>query len=89
VLGAYLLVSGLHALWDSSSTAGIVVTVLTNGTELQKDQLVEGDLPAPSTLEPPWLYGTVQWGVMIAVAIAGVFLVRRRWRRSLRSGDAT
>src|SRR5262249_31716921 len=79
-LGAYLLAALLHALWDSASTAGIVVTVLADGSKFQKDQLAEWILPEPSSLTPQWRYATGQWGTMILIAAVGVLLVRRRWR---------
>lgn len=80
VLVAYLVASLLHATWDASSTAGIVVTVLTSGTETQRSDLSAMTLPLPSSLDEQWLYGIVQWSVMITVALAGVLLLRRCWR---------
>lgn len=82
VVGAYLAASSLHALWDGSSTAGIVVTVLAAGTPTQRDDLSNGDLPMPSSLDPQWLYGGVQWAVMIVVALLGVLALRQRWREA-------
>jgi hypothetical protein len=32
-----------------------------------------------ATAPPQWLYGVVQWAVMIAVAFLGALLLRRRW----------
>jgi RsiW-degrading membrane proteinase PrsW (M82 family) len=81
VVAAYLGASALHALWDASSTAAIVVTVLAGGDETQREALSAGTLPPPTTLSPQWLYGLVQWAVMIAVGLAGTLLIRRRWRR--------
>ena len=83
LVGAYLCAAGLHALWDGSSTAGIVVAVLASGDAAQRDALAEWILPDPSTLSDKWVYGTVQWSVMIVVAIAGSLLVRRRWSLSV------
>jgi RsiW-degrading membrane proteinase PrsW (M82 family) len=80
VLGAYFAAAVLHMLWDASSTAAIVVTVLAAGDETERDALSSGSLPPPSVLTPQWLYGLVQWVVMIAVAAVGSLLVRRRWR---------
>jgi RsiW-degrading membrane proteinase PrsW (M82 family) len=79
VVAAYFGAAGLHALWDASSTAGIVITVLASGDETQRDALSVGTLPPPTTLSPQWLYGLVQWTVMIVVALAGTLLIRRRW----------
>jgi protease PrsW len=81
VVGTYLGVSVLHALWDASSNAAVFVTVLVAGTKAQKDGL-PSDLPVPGAVEPQWLLGTVQWTVMIAVALLGVLLLRRVWHRA-------
>jgi RsiW-degrading membrane proteinase PrsW (M82 family) len=79
VLGAYLGVSTLHALWDAASTAGIVVTVLASGDETQREAIKNWSLPPISVLTPQWLFGVVEWTVMALVAIAGSLLVRHRW----------
>jgi RsiW-degrading membrane proteinase PrsW (M82 family) len=78
VLLTYLGVSVLHSIWDASSNAAVLVTVLVAGTPEQRDRL-PGDLPTPGAVSPQWLLGAVQWSVMIAVAIVGVLLLRRRW----------
>jgi RsiW-degrading membrane proteinase PrsW (M82 family) len=79
VAGVYLAVAALHALWDAGSTVAIVTTVLAAGTDAQRDDLSHWILPLPSSLDPQWLYGLVQWTVMLGVAAAGVWWVRRRW----------
>ncbi len=81
-LGAYVGVATMHALWDASSTAGIVVTVLINGDQGERDDLAAGILPSPGDLAPQWLYGAVSWGIMILIALIGVLLVRRAWAPS-------
>ena len=80
VVGAYLGAAALHATWDAAGTAGIVVAVLASGNEVQRESVASWTLPAPSTLSDPWLFSLVEWAVMIAVAIAGSLLIRRRWR---------
>ena len=56
------------------------MTVLAAGDESQQAALKDWSLPEPSVLSPQWLYGFVQWTIMVAVAIAGSLLIRRRWR---------
>ena len=80
VVGAYLGAAALHATWDAAGTAGIVVAVLASGNEVQRESVASWTLPAQSTLSDPWLFSLVEWAVMIAVAIAGSLLIRRRWR---------
>jgi RsiW-degrading membrane proteinase PrsW (M82 family) len=80
LLLTYLGVAGLHALWDGASTAGIIVTVLIDGTVDQRNSLSDWSLPVPDTLDAQWLYGLVQWAIMLVVAVLGVERLRVRWR---------
>jgi protease PrsW len=80
ILLAYLLASLLHAVWDASSNAGVVVTVLLAGTEDQRSALSDWALPAPGSLDQQALLTAVEWTIMGAVGIAGVLLLRRGWR---------
>jgi RsiW-degrading membrane proteinase PrsW (M82 family) len=82
VLGAYVGVALMHALWDASSTLGVVVAVAADGTAAQREAVRQLDFPSPSSVVPAWLYGTVQWTVMLAVAAVGAAMYRRRWRAS-------
>jgi protease PrsW len=79
VVGTYLGVSVLHALWDSSSNAAVVLTVLIHGPSEARSALSPSALPFPAEVEPQWLFGTLQWTLMIVIAIIGVTLVRRLW----------
>jgi RsiW-degrading membrane proteinase PrsW (M82 family) len=88
VAGAYLTAAALHSLWDAAGTAGIIVAVLAAGNEVQREAVASWTLPAPSTLADPWLFSLVEWAIMVAVAIAGSLLIRRRWNAPhlIRSG---
>jgi RsiW-degrading membrane proteinase PrsW (M82 family) len=83
---AYLVASLLHAVWDASSNAGVVVTVLLAGTEDQRQSLADWALPAPGTLDAQMLLTAVEWVVMGAVGLAGVLLLRRGWRTGVVPG---
>jgi protease PrsW len=76
---AYLLAALLHALWDASSNAGVVVTVLIAGTEDQRTRLSRWALPSPGSIDQQALLTAVEWTVMAAVATAGLLLLRRAW----------
>ncbi len=80
VVLTYLAMSALHALWDSASNAAAVLTVLISGPQELRDALKPGHLPFPTDVSPQWLFGTLQWGLMIGVAVVGIALVRRRWK---------
>jgi RsiW-degrading membrane proteinase PrsW (M82 family) len=87
VVAAYVTASLLHALWDGAAIAATVVTVLATGDEFEREALRAWDFPSPSSLDAHLLYGAVQWGMMIVVAIAGLALVRRRWRAAAPAPD--
>jgi RsiW-degrading membrane proteinase PrsW (M82 family) len=80
VVLTYLGVVALHAIWDSSSNAAVILTVLISGPAELRTSLSPGSLPFPGDVEPQWLFGVLQWTLQIVVAIIGVTLVRRVWR---------
>jgi RsiW-degrading membrane proteinase PrsW (M82 family) len=80
ILGAYLVAVALHATWDASSNAAVVLTVLLDGDAGQRSALSGGSIPAPSTVHQQLMLGVIQWAIMTVVAIVGVWLVSRRWR---------
>jgi RsiW-degrading membrane proteinase PrsW (M82 family) len=81
VAATYLGVSVLHAIWDMSSNAAVLVTVLVAGDAAERDALSLRNIPAPGDVTPEWMVGTVQWVLMIVIALIGVVLVRRVWTR--------
>jgi RsiW-degrading membrane proteinase PrsW (M82 family) len=80
VVATYLVASGLHALWDASSNAAVVVCVLVAGDAIERESLRAGSLPSPAEIDEQMLLGAVQWTFMGLVAIAGLWLFRRAWR---------
>lgn len=80
VIATYLVASGLHALWDASSNAAVVVCVLVAGDPIERESLRAGTLPSPADIDEQMLLGAVQWTFMILVALAGLWLFRRAWR---------
>ena len=86
VIGTYLAVSVLHALWDSSTTIASVVTVIVDGTPEERHLLAPGNIPDASTLTSPVFFGAVQWSVTIAVSIVGAAIWVRNWRASAKPG---
>ncbi|MFC4506807.1 MULTISPECIES: PrsW family intramembrane metalloprotease [Streptomyces] len=81
VVGAYLGVSLLHALWDS--THGIAIRLVTRLSGAGPDRRLfgEGYIPAPTT-EQQHLFTLFSVGGMALVALAGV-----AWVRSLARQD--
>jgi RsiW-degrading membrane proteinase PrsW (M82 family) len=80
IVGAYVLAVALHATWDASSNAAVVLTVLVDGDPVPRSALSFGSLPEPSEVDAQLLLGAFQWMIMAIVAAIGVWLVRRRWR---------
>jgi RsiW-degrading membrane proteinase PrsW (M82 family) len=81
ILGAWAIAVVLHAAWDASSNAAAVLTVLIDGDQAQRSSLGFGSIPSPDALDSQVLMGAIQWTLMIAIGLAGVWLVRARWRR--------
>jgi protease PrsW len=80
IIATYLVASLLHALWDASSNAAVVVTVLVAGDASERHTLHAGTLPAPAVIDEQLLLGAVQWLFMGIIAFAGLWLFRRAWR---------
>jgi RsiW-degrading membrane proteinase PrsW (M82 family) len=80
IAGTYLGAALLHALWDASSTTGVIVTVLLTGDASQRQEIAQWAPPDPAALQPQALITVVQWVVMVMVAIVGLLLLRSRWR---------
>jgi RsiW-degrading membrane proteinase PrsW (M82 family) len=80
VFVTYLVAAGLHALWDASSNAAVVVCVLVAGDASLRETLSEGTVPAPTAIDQQVLLGAIQWAFMAMVALVGLALFRRAWR---------
>lgn len=80
VFATFLVASVLHALWDASSNAAVVVTVLVAGDGPLRDALGHGTVPAPTAVDQQVLLGAIQWAFMGLVAGVGVWLFHHAWR---------
>jgi RsiW-degrading membrane proteinase PrsW (M82 family) len=80
LLGAYVLVSLLHGLWDSMRGIATVLTALLTAAEGQYIAITGGQMKAPSddVLGP---FFAIEVGGLIIVSIVGYFILRREWRR--------
>jgi RsiW-degrading membrane proteinase PrsW (M82 family) len=79
VVGAYLGVALLHALWDAMRGIALLVAVLITATPLQHIPLTGGLLPAPSALQMD-AFLAVQWGGLAVIALIGFLWLRNIWR---------
>ncbi len=78
VVVAYVLVSLLHALWDSMRGIALVLTELLTGTAPQQIALGGGVL-APPTAAQVDVFLALQWGGLAVISIAGFLWLRSLW----------
>jgi protease PrsW len=83
VAGAYLLVSVLHALWDSMHGIAIALTLLLTATPQQVRQLDRGATPRV-TPEQVALFDVFQFGGMLLVALIGIAVLVAIWQAWVR-----
>lgn len=83
LLGWYLVVAALHALWDASRQLAVLITLLLTGTRMEWLQTPRGLVPVP-TAEQVHLLTSVDWTLLAVDALVGVALLRWRWRRATR-----
>jgi protease PrsW len=81
LLGWYLAVAALHALWDASRQLAVLITLLLTGARMEWLQTPRGLMPVP-TAEQVHLFTTVDWVLLAGDALVGVLLLRWRWRRA-------
>ena len=81
VLGSYVLVSLLHALWDASRGIAVWLTLLLTGTPVQWLLIRLGQAPAV-TQDQVHLFTIISWGLLALDALLGLLILRRRWRRA-------
>jgi RsiW-degrading membrane proteinase PrsW (M82 family) len=79
VVGAYLLVSLLHALWDSMRGLALLLTDTLMATAAQHLAL-NGGLLLPPTLGQVNVFVALQWGGVAVVSLAGCLWLRAIWR---------
>jgi protease PrsW len=82
VIGAYLLVSILHGLWDSMRFIALVLTAILTLASGQSLNMQSG---APSASdEQVVLFNLINFGgivVVSAIGLASLFVISRRWDR--------
>jgi RsiW-degrading membrane proteinase PrsW (M82 family) len=84
VLGTYLWVSLLHALWDYTHSVALALTFLFTGTSWQYQLLSRGYLPQP-TPEQIHIFTALSIAFLALVSLLGVATLWATWRWALRS----
>ena len=81
VLGWYLVVAALHALWDGSQQLAAWLTLLLTGTRMEALLIGQGQAPPPTTTQVH-LFTALNWALLALDALIGLVLLRWRWRRT-------
>lgn len=81
LLGWYVVVAVLHALWDASSGIAVWLTLLLTGTPTQWMLIRLGQAPDVTPTQVH-LYTAVSWALLALDGVLGLLILRRRWRRA-------
>jgi RsiW-degrading membrane proteinase PrsW (M82 family) len=83
VIGAYLLVSLLHALWDSMRGIALVLTAVLTATPQQQIIIDSGRVPTPSP-DQVRVFLVFEWGGLILISIIGLAILWALWNGASR-----
>jgi RsiW-degrading membrane proteinase PrsW (M82 family) len=82
VVGWYVVVSLLHALWDASRGIAVWLTLLLTATQVQWSLIQMGRVPEPTQAQVH-AFTVISWGLLLVDALLGVAVLRGRWRQAL------
>jgi RsiW-degrading membrane proteinase PrsW (M82 family) len=82
LVGWYLLVALLHALWDASRGIAVWLTLLLTATQAQWALIQLGRVPQPTQAQVH-LFTMINWGLLLLDALLGLAILRGRWRQAL------
>ena len=85
LLGFYLLVAGLHALWDAAQPIAVWLMLLLTATPMQWRLLHLGQLEDVTQAQVHW-FTALYWALLILDAVIGLLILRGRWRRATTPG---
>ena len=81
VVGVYLLVAGLHGLWDAAQPIAVWLMLVLTGTQVQWQLLRLGQVPAVTQTQVH-LFTVLNWGLLIGDAVVGLLILGGRWHRA-------
>jgi RsiW-degrading membrane proteinase PrsW (M82 family) len=81
LVGWYLLMALLHALWDAANSIAYWLTLLLTGTATQWTLIGQGEA-TPVTAGQVHLYTAVNWSLLLFDALVGVVILVVRWHRA-------
>jgi protease PrsW len=82
LIGWYVVVAGLHALWDASRPIAVWLTLLLTATQVQWALIRMGRVPQPTQAQVH-TFTMINWGLLLLDALLGVAILRGRWRQAL------
>jgi RsiW-degrading membrane proteinase PrsW (M82 family) len=82
LVGWYLVVALLHALWDASRPIAVWLTLLLTATQVQWALIRMGRVPQPTQAQVH-TFTSLTWGLLLLDALLGVAVLRGRWREAL------
>jgi RsiW-degrading membrane proteinase PrsW (M82 family) len=82
LVGWYLVVALLHALWDASRPIAVWLTLLFTDTQVQWLLIRMGRVPQPTQAQVH-TFTSLTWGLLLLDALLGVAVLRGRWREAL------
>ena len=81
LLGWYVLVALLHALWDASEGIAVWLTLQLSATPVQWLLIQSGRVPTWSQAQMH-LFTALSWGLLASDALVGVLILHGRWHRA-------
>jgi protease PrsW len=82
LVGWYVVVALLHALWDASRGIAVWLTLLLTATQVQWLLIQMGRVPEPTQAQVH-SFTVISWGLLLVDALLGVAVLRGRWRQAL------
>ena len=82
LVGWYLVVAGLHALWDAARPVAVLLTLLLTATQVQWALIRMGRVPQPTQAQVH-TFTMLTWGLLLVDVLLGVAVLRGRWRQAL------
>jgi protease PrsW len=81
LVGWYVLVAGLHALWDAARPIAVWLTLVLTATPVQWALVRMGRVPQPTQAQVH-TFTMLTWGLLLVDALLGVMILRGRWRQA-------
>lgn len=82
LVGWYVVVAGLHALWDASRPIAVWLTLLLTASQVQWLLIRMGRVPQPTQAQVH-TFTMINWGLLLLDALVGLAILRGRWRQAL------